>query len=216
MPGTTSIRSFRPLRRLARRIADCNRGVAAIEFGMIVPIMFMLFIGSVEFSQAITVDRRVTQVASSMADLVSRQTTVTSAQLLGYTGIINELLTPYPSVPLKMTVVSVYACPSANTTITTACPNPTYPATPTSFTVCWSYNGPNGGTTSYTNGGPYAGLPAGIISAGTSVIVAEVTYSYTPVLFHYFISTSLPMSEKFYLKPRLSNDVQLDSTKCLS
>jgi Flp pilus assembly protein TadG len=37
---------------------------------MIVPIMSVMFIGAVELSQAITVDRRVTQVASSTADLV--------------------------------------------------------------------------------------------------------------------------------------------------
>ena len=39
---------------------------------MIVPIMGVMFIGAVELSQAITVDRRVTQVASSTADLVAR------------------------------------------------------------------------------------------------------------------------------------------------
>ena len=39
---------------------------------MIVPIMSAMFIGAVEVSQAITVDRRVTQVASSTADLVAR------------------------------------------------------------------------------------------------------------------------------------------------
>ena len=45
--------------RMIGRLRRCNRGVAAVEFGMIVPIMFMLFVGAVEFSQAITVDRRV-------------------------------------------------------------------------------------------------------------------------------------------------------------
>ena len=49
---------------LRRRQAD-TAGIAAIEFAMIVPIMAVMFIGAVELSQAITVDRRVTQVASS-------------------------------------------------------------------------------------------------------------------------------------------------------
>ena len=67
------------LQHLTRRIATAialyrrdSRGVAAIEFAMIVPIMSAMFIGAVEVSQAITVDRRVTQVASSTADLVAR------------------------------------------------------------------------------------------------------------------------------------------------
>ena len=49
--------------------------MAAIEFALIVPIMAVMFIGAVELSQAITVDRRVTQVASSTADLVARADT---------------------------------------------------------------------------------------------------------------------------------------------
>ena len=59
-------------RRLARRWTASDEGVAAVEFGLIVPIMAVMFIGAVELSQAITVDRRVTQVASSTADLVAR------------------------------------------------------------------------------------------------------------------------------------------------
>ena len=52
-----------------------HAGMAAIEFALIVPIMGVMFIGAVELSQAITVDRRVTQIASSTADLVARAET---------------------------------------------------------------------------------------------------------------------------------------------
>lgn len=69
----------RSLSRLATRIGAAGkkcrrdrRGVAAIEFALIVPIMSAMFIGAVELSQVITVDRRVTQVASATADLVAR------------------------------------------------------------------------------------------------------------------------------------------------
>ena len=185
------------LRGLLGRLAGCRRGVAAVEFGMIVPIMFMLFVGAVEFSQAITVDRRVTQVASSTADLVARQTSVTTSTMDGYMQIISQLMTPYSSSLLKLTVLNVYA--------TTA--------NPTNYLICWSYPY-NGGTGTYSNGGTYA-LPTGVVSGGTSVIVAEVQYNYQPLIFHYFIATTMPMNEKFYLKPRLSASVQLDSTKCL-
>jgi hypothetical protein len=36
----------------------------------------------------------------------------------------------------------------------------------------------------------------------------EVQYDYQPLIFHYFIKTTLPMKETFYLKPRLSASVQ--------
>ena len=194
--------SFHPARRpgrLFRCLADCTRGVAAVEFGMIVPIMFMLFVGSVEFSQAITVDRRVTQVASSTADLVSRQSTVTTTQLNGYMLIVSELLAPYDSTLLQLTLISVYANPSNATDIK----------------VCWSYSYQGG--TSYAANTAYTTLPAGILTAGTSVVVAEAKYNYAPLVFRYFITTNMLMTETFYLKPRLSAEVVKDTTlKCLS
>ena len=58
---------------LGRWRADAS-GMAAVEFAFIVPIMGVMFIGAVELSQAIIVDRRVTQIASSTADLVARVT----------------------------------------------------------------------------------------------------------------------------------------------
>jgi hypothetical protein len=43
------------------------------------------------------------------------------------------------------------------------------------------------------------------------VIVVEVRYDYSPVLFSYFITGVKQMEEKFYLKPRLTSQVKLDS-----
>jgi Flp pilus assembly protein TadG len=190
-----STQSTSQLRHLVSRLARCTRGVAAIEFGMIVPIMFMLFVGAVEFSLAITVDRRVTQVAASTADLVSRQTTVTDTQVDGLFQIIQQLMSPYSSgTPLKLNVVSVGADPGNASLVR----------------VCWSRNGPNGGANSYSDGASYAGLPAGILTAGTSVIVAEVKYDYQPLIvspISYFVTSNIVMSETFYLKPRLSSEV---------
>lgn len=57
----------------ARRFAAANEGIAAVEFALIVPIMMLLFMGAVELSQAVTVDRRVSQVASTTSDLVARK-----------------------------------------------------------------------------------------------------------------------------------------------
>jgi Flp pilus assembly protein TadG len=185
------------------RLARCAKGTAAIEFGYIVPIMFFMFLGSLEFSQAVTVDRRVTQVASSTADLVARQKTVTTTDLNGYMAIISQLMRPYDAGPLFLTISSVYASAS-DATVTK---------------VCWSYNRVDGGSTkgvaTYTAGQTFA-LPTGLVDAGGSVIVVEVRYDYTPVLFSYFITGVKQMNETFYLKPRLTSQVKLDSNSLCS
>ena len=165
--------------------------------------MFMLFVGSIEFSQAITIDRRVTQVASSTADLVSRQTTVTSTQLAGFTRIIDQLIAPYPLPRFTLSLLSVYM-----------------PAGGTSPLVCWHYPHPvNGAANAHTAGQTYtlpngSAMPANVLTAGTSVIVAEAKYDWQPVLFRYFITSNILLTETFFLKPRLSTEVVKDTTKC--
>ena len=189
---------FNPIRAVFDlRVWKNQEGVAAIEFAMIMPIMFMLFVGAVEFSQAITVDRRVTQVASSTADLIARSKEITTSEIDGIMLIINELVKPYDPNPLKLTVSTVIADPNDAT----------------ATTVCWSYNH-NSGVTNYSNGQSFA-LPSGIVEAGGSVIVAEVEYNYTPLIFNYFITTTKKLEETFYLKPRLSSSIEYNGTKCL-
>ena len=51
------------------RAAQDERGISAVEFALILPIMISMYLGAVEFGHALTIDRRVTSVASSAADL---------------------------------------------------------------------------------------------------------------------------------------------------
>ena len=71
----------------------------------------------------------------------------------------------------------------------------------------------NGGTGSYPKNSPYA-LPSGVVAAGESAIVAEVQYEYTPLIFQYFMKSTTPLQETYYLKPRLSTDIKFDGNGC--
>ena len=179
--------------RLIRRWNHDKRGVAAIEFAMIVPIMLALFIGSIEFSQAITVDRRITQIASSTADLVAREKTITTAQLGNVMDIAKILMKPYETSLLRITLTSVFAniTDAANTK------------------VCWSFNF-QGGANTYAKNQTYT-LPTGIVDAGGSVIVAEVKYNYTPLIFSTYMPGITTLNDKFFLKPRASSQIQYNS-----
>src|ERR1700722_16405890 len=50
---------------------DC-RAIAATEFAVIVPIMLVLFFGTVEFSSAVAIDRKVTIFARAVSDITSQ------------------------------------------------------------------------------------------------------------------------------------------------
>jgi Flp pilus assembly pilin Flp len=198
MHGLASYRFPKRCGALLRHITRRQEGIAAVEFALILPILVILLIGTVETSQALTVDRRVTQVASSTADLVARGKTTTTSELDGMMQIISHLVKPYKDAPLKLTVLNVVA--DVNDA--------------TKTTVCWSYNH-NGGTGSYAQGQAYP-LPSGIVGKGESVVVAEATYDYDPtvMIFQYFIKTAFKMRETFYLKPRLSLYVEYNGAKC--
>lgn len=187
-----------------RRIRSDNRGIAAVEFAMIVPIMFFLLVGAVEFSQALTVDRRVTQSASSTADLVARAPSqgLTVTQVDNELKIIEQLIEPYSLAALTVKITSV----KANSV----------PGNPgaVNYVVDWSRD--NRGGTPYARNTNYASIPAGLLVAGESVIVAEAAYNYTPLIFNYFIESAFSLEEKFYLKPRNASCVHLQPINCVT
>ena len=68
------------LRRIAARILGRVRnksGTAAVEFSLVLPILVVLWIGGVEVTEGLSVDRRLNNLASALGDLVARSKTVT-------------------------------------------------------------------------------------------------------------------------------------------
>ena len=187
-----------------RRLRNDTRGVAAVEFAMIVPIMFFLFVGAIEFSQALTVDRRVTQSASASADLIARAPSqgLTAAQVDNELLIIEQLIRPYDVNALDVRVVSVRAVAVAG--------NPGA----VNYVVDWSRD--NHGATPYSRNDTYPGIPDGLLVAGESVIVSEASYNYTPLIFHYFIKNAFNLEERFFLKPRNASCVHLQPINCVT
>ena len=185
----------------AARIAHDRRGVAAVEFAMIVPVMFLLFVGSIEFSQALTVDRRVTQSASASADLIARApaTGLTTAEVDGQMRIVEQLMEPYDLSKLTVRIYSVKAQLVNGAT---------------TYKVDWSRD--NRGGTPLPRGSAYTAIPLNLIAGGESVIIAEAVYNYTPLIFKYFITQAFEMQEKFYLKPRNSSCVHLKPVNCVT
>jgi len=188
-------------RQIAGKLRRDKRGVAAVEFAMIVPVMFFLFVGAVEFSQALTVDRRVTQSASSTADLIARAPVegLTESEVDGHLKIIEQLMEPYDLSRLTVKIYSVIA-QNQNGNVT--------------YRVDWSRD--NRGATPAARNTTYTAMPANLIAPGESVIIAEATYNYQPLIFRYFIQTAFEMQEKFYLKPRNSSCVHLRPVNCVT
>ena len=100
------------LRRLPRfvarlrrsRFARDRRGVSAVEFALIAPIMIGLYFGCVEVSDAVAVDRKVSLTAAALANLSAQVTTISSndmTTILRASGAIRGSCFP-TSIPITV------------------------------------------------------------------------------------------------------------------
>jgi Flp pilus assembly protein TadG len=161
-----------------------RRGVSAIEFAMIAPILLLIYVGVAETGNALTVYRRTSTVAATASDLTAQVKTVSTADLQDVVAASSSILTPYDTAPLKIVISSVVADNNNQ------------------GKVAWSYA--NKGTGRGVNSA-YT-IPAGLTEPGNSVIVAEITYAFTPLLDlpAIFSPGAFDIARTFYTRPRRS------------
>lgn len=185
----------RTARMLARRFARNTQAAAAVEFALILPILLTLYVGSVELSSAITVDKRVATVSGSLGDLVARSDdTIALSTLNDYFLAAAATMAPYSPADVRQIVSSVRVRSDGATR------------------VMWSvgYNG----ATDHTDGASYD-LPDDLKKLVTSnytttgyVIVAEAQLGFTP-LFGYFFKDAFSLYHEFFFLPRFGDGISL-------
>ena len=176
-------------RRAGRWRAD-ERGSVAIESAIIFPVLVLIFLGMVEMSQAFTVKRRVQNVANSTADLVAQSQTVTTSDLNDIASIGAQLMLPFSSTGLTLTITSVAEDTQNKVTVQWSC--------------SWSSLSSSANCTA--TGSAYTGLPSGLLNPGQSVIIGRVAYPYTPSIGE-FLTGGLTFTASSYYRPRLAASV---------
>ena len=171
------------------KFARDRRGVSAVEFAMILPLMLTLYLGAVEVSQGISIDRKVTLTSRTVADLASQVSNITNADMTNLLQASTTVMTPYPTTTLKITVSSVVIDAQGKATIT------------------WS-DTLNGSARAV---GAAVTLPTALNIANTSLIWGEVSYQYQPVI-GYVVTGALNLSDQIYMRPRLSDTVSRSAT----
>jgi Flp pilus assembly protein TadG len=169
-----------------RRFRKDQRGVSAVEFALIAPVLITFYFGFAETTQAMMAKRRAAHVASTIGDLVAQESSVTNAEMTDLFTIGATLLSPFPTTSLKMRITSVTANSSTGV-----------------IKVDWS---DGSGLTANTVGATYSGIPSGLITNGQSLIISEVNYSYDSPIKKY-VPNTLTWNDKYYLRPRQVNTV---------
>jgi Flp pilus assembly protein TadG len=169
-----------------RRLWGDERGISAVEFALLAPVLIAFYLGLAEFCQGYMAQKRMGHVASMVADMVAQEETITPATIDDIFEIGALIMKPFPTTTLKTRVTSI--------TLTNG-----------QYVVDWSRAD---GMSPYAKGGTVTGVPSGMISAGQSLVMSEATYDYDSPA-DYLMPTVTRFSHTYYLRPRLA-----DKTTC--
>jgi Flp pilus assembly protein TadG len=181
------------------RFAASRRGVAAVEFALVLPFLLATLLASFDAGNAIAIYMKVRSATFALAAITNTYTNssdptndpIQAADMSSITSATSAVLAPYSSAPAVIKITQIKAASS------------------TSATVSWSYS-VNG--TAYTKGSPWTKFPSQLTSTNSCnsypcyLIFAEVAYTFTPS-FGYFITGPIVLSDNVYVAPRSSTCV---------
>ena len=164
-----------------RRFARDKRGVSAVEFALIAPLMIGLYLGCAEISDGVGADRKVSLAAATLANLASQVTTISSSDMTNILNASSAIAAPYAANKMK----SVLSCLKIDST--------------GKATVAWSatLNG------SVRAAGQVVTIPSALAVPSSQLLFAEVSYAYTPTV-GYTITGTLNLSDQMYMAPRIT------------
>ncbi|MGE0045120.1 MAG: TadE/TadG family type IV pilus assembly protein [Hyphomonadaceae bacterium] len=132
-----------------------------MEFALVTPLMLFLLFGAVELTNALNTVRRVENVAASLADVVSRDTMVTQADLEDLWHAATPLMYPDNASGVQVRITSIFVDEDGIAR------------------VVWS-EGHNGMTGRTENS--VISLPPAMRLPERGIILCEITYPYEPML----------------------------------
>jgi Flp pilus assembly protein TadG len=200
--------------RIGRKIRDFGKqtdGAAAVEFVIIVPIMLSLYFGTMEMSQAVEVNKKAGRASSLIADLVTQQTTINSAELVGIADIAVATLHPYERSYPVVEIVGIQITDEKK------------PRALVAWSKKMSYaRAPNSGikstSSSFLAKGSEIVIPRELLIRNTFIVRGGLRLNYYPVTSYTMTSTvagrrkdsviGIGMGENYHMRPRNSPTVK--------
>jgi Flp pilus assembly protein TadG len=192
------------VRKAAGRFSHNDSGVAALEFALIAPLLITLYLGTLEISGGLQMNKKVGRAASTAADLIAQfqENELKVADLDQILRIGKAVTQPYALTEPTIIATGIKIDTSG---------------TPK---ILWSrkVTGSGAGTAAYAKGITVA-VPTSLQIAGTFLVKVEATIEYR-TLTSWTVSRAagqtygtIDMSETYYQRPRnTSGDV--DCTGC--
>lgn len=178
------------LKSLFSSLARDKRGVGAVEFAIVTPILIMAYIGAFELSLGFTVSGKVARASSTVADLVAQQSTVDKTYLGNMKYVVQSMLAPYKGSNFTFKITGIQVDSSNN------------------GKVIWSRD--QDGATPYAANST-ATLPAQFATKGAFVIRTELVVPHELLLFAPDLASksikSINLSKTAYFRSRQAETI---------
>jgi Flp pilus assembly protein TadG len=160
-----------------RRAARDERGVSAVEFALIAPLMIMIYFGLVALSDGVAADRKVSLTAAALANLTAQVAAISSSDMQNILNASTSIIAPYDAANLKLAIACISIDKNKETT------------------VMWSESrNPSGQTVNPT-------VPTDLLVPNSQLVYAQASYTYAPVVGD-AITGTLHLSDHMYMSPR--------------
>ena len=165
------------MRRILGRFSRDLRGVSAVEFALLAPLMITLYVGCAEVSDGVAADRKVSLTAAALANLSAQVATISTTDMTNILDASSAIIAPYSTSQLQITLSCINIDANKNAT------------------VKWSVT--RGGT---VHSGSIT-IPSALAVANSQLLFGEASYQYKPTV-GYTVTGTLNLSDRMYMSPR--------------
>jgi len=169
---------MRKTSQILRRFGSSTRGVAAIEFAAILPVLAVIFLATFDGGQAIATYMKVRAATYALASITNQYSTIQSTDMTSILGASSVVMAPYNSSTPTVIVSQIKITSASNATL--------------------QWSAPPGARTTVPP------LPSALTTSSTYpiyLIFAEVSNTFTP-MFGFFGSGGITFRDNLYVTPR--------------
>ncbi len=175
--------------RLIRRWTCDRRGVAAVEFALVLPALLALYLGGYEAEQCVSINRKLDLTTSELGNVVSQYTSMQTTDVSTVFNASAQIMAPYSTSNLTIVLSEVQTDTNSNATVT------------------WSQA--YGGATALTKQAKVV-MPAGLAQPSTTYMLVQTAYAYSPTVGAGFFP-KVPLASQLYILPRASASIPCSS-----
>jgi Flp pilus assembly protein TadG len=147
-----------------------TRGVGAVEFAIIFPLLLALYISAFEVTIAYSIYKRASGAAGTIADIVAQQKTVSKKDLAAVSHVTAAIFAPYSTAGMRIKITGISTDSNGN------------------GKVAWSWNETNGQP--YTTGSAF-NLPTNMRNPGRFFVRTELEVPHSILRFMTTLETAI-------------------------